>query len=62
MPEARLSGEVSAGDLNLFGGRCFIAQQVKIGNNTTIGAGSIVLRKTKDNSLYFGNPAKRIEI
>lgn len=62
MPEARLSGEVRVGNLNLIGGRSFIAQQVKIGNNTTIGAGSIVLRKTKDNSLYLGNPAKKIEI
>lgn len=62
MPETRLSGEVSAKDENLFGGRCFVAQQVKIGSNTTIGAGSVMLRKTKDNSLYLGNPAKRIEI
>lgn len=62
MPESRLSGEVSADDLNLFGGRCFVAQQVKIGTSTTIGAGSVVLRKTKDNSLYLGNPAKKIEI
>ena len=62
MPEARLSGEVIVQNLNLFGGRCFIAQQVKIGTNTTIGAGSIVLRKTKDNSLYLGNPAKKIDI
>lgn len=62
MPESRLSGEVTAKDLNLFGGKCFIAQQIKLGSNTTVGAGSIVLRKTKDNSLYLGNPAKRIEI
>lgn len=62
MPEARLSGEVHVGDLNLLGGRCFIAQQIKIGSNTTIGAGSIVLRRTKDNSLYLGNPAKKIDI
>lgn len=62
MPETRLSGEVAARDCNLFGGRCFVAQQIKIGNNTTIGAGSVVLRKTKDNSLYLGNPAKKIDI
>ena len=62
MPEARLSGEVCAGNMNLFGARSFVAQQVKIGSSTTIGAGSIVLRRTKDNSLYLGNPAKRIEI
>jgi len=62
MPEARLSGEVTVKDLNLFGAKCFIAQQLKIGTNSIIGAGSIVLRKTKDNSLYIGNPAKKIEI
>lgn len=61
MPEARLSGEVKAGNLNLFGGRSFIAQQVRIGENTTIGAGSVVLRRTKDNSLYWGNPAKKLK-
>lgn len=60
MPETRLSGEVSVGDGNLFGARSFVAQQIKIGTNTTIGAGSVVLRHTKDNSLYLGNPAKRI--
>lgn len=62
MPEARLSGEVNVKNLNLFGGRCFVAQQIRIGCNTTIGAGSVILRKTKDNSLYLGNPAKKIEI
>lgn len=62
LPEARLSGEVSVGNMNLFGARSFVAQQLIIGNSTTIGAGSIVLRKTKDNSLYLGNPAKKIEI
>lgn len=62
MPDTRLSGEVSVNDLNLFGGRSFVAQQIKIGSNTTIGAGSIILRHTKDNSLYLGNPAKKIDI
>lgn len=62
MPETRLSGEVTVGNQNLFGGRSFVAQQVRIGSETTIGAGSIVLRRTKDNSLYLGNPAKRIII
>lgn len=62
MPESRLSGETVVGDLNLFGARSFVSQRVKVGSCTTIGAGSIVLRRTKDNSLYLGNPAKRIEI
>lgn len=62
MPESRVSGEVSIGNMNLLGGRCFISQQITIGSHTTIGAGSVVLRKTKENSLYLGNPAKKIEI
>lgn len=62
MPEARLSGEVHVSNLNLFGGRCFVAQQIKIGDRTIIGAGSVILRKTKNDSLYLGNPAKKIEI
>ncbi len=62
MPEARLSGEVETKNMNLFGARCFVAQQLKIGSHITIGAGSVVLRKVKDNSIYLGNPAKKIEI
>lgn len=62
MPESRLSGEVEAGDMNLFGARSFVAQQIRIGSRTTIAAGSVVLRRTKDDALYMGNPAKRIEI
>lgn len=42
--------------------RSFVAQRLKIGNETRIGAGSIVLRNTKDGNLYMGNPAKKIDI
>lgn len=62
MPETRLSGEVKVGEMNLFGSRSFVVQQVKIGSRTTIAAGSFVLRKTKDDSLYMGNPAKKMDI
>lgn len=33
---------------------------LEIGNNMIIGAGSIVAKDCKDNSVYAGNPAKRI--
>lgn len=33
-----------------------------IGNYATIGAGSIVIKRVKDNTKVFGNPAKRIDI
>lgn len=62
MPETRLSGEVKVGEMNLFGSRSFVVQQVTIGSRTTIAAGSFILRKTKDDSLYMGNPAKKMDI
>lgn len=61
-PETRISGQTSIGDRNLFGARTFVAQCLKIGNDTRIAAGSIILRNTKDGFLYMGNPAKKIEL
>ena len=57
-PEVRVSGESIIGDSNFFGVRSIILQGIRIGNNPRIGAGSVVIRKTKDGMLYFGNPAK----
>jgi sugar O-acyltransferase (sialic acid O-acetyltransferase NeuD family) len=56
-PSVRISGNVEVGDGNFFGVCSAVLQQIKIGNNTKIGAGSCLFRKTKDNSLYMGNPA-----
>lgn len=60
-PETRLSGGVTVGDKNFFGTRSTVVQYIKIGSNTHIGSGSIVLRKTQDGFLYYGNPAKKVE-
>lgn len=60
-PETRLSGGVTVGDKNLFGTRSTVIQYIKIGSNTHIGSGSMVLRKTQDGFLYYGNPAKKVE-
>lgn len=35
---------------------------VKIGENCTVGAGSVVNRKVKDGEMVLGNPAKKIEL
>ena len=60
-PETRVSGGTTIGDRNFMGARTFLAQYIAVGNDTRIGAGSFVLRKTKDGYLYMGNPAKRVE-
>lgn len=61
-PETRISGETNIGNSNFFGVRSLALQGLKIGNLTRIGVGSVVMRNTKDNCLYLGNPAKRVEI
>lgn len=61
-PETRISGQTSIGDRNFFGARAFVAQCLKIGNDCRIGAGTYILRKTKDGCLYMGNPAKIVDI
>lgn len=60
-PAVRISGDCRVGDDNFFGVQSIILQGITIGNNTRIGASSVVIKTTKDDSLYFGNPAKRIK-
>lgn len=62
MPNVNISGGVEAGDGNLFGVKSTVLQYLKVGSNVKIGANSLLMRKAKDNSLYFGVPADRIEI
>jgi len=38
-----------------------VAGDIVIGNNVTIGAGSVVLKSVESNSVVAGNPAKRIK-
>lgn len=61
MPLVRVSGGTRIGDMNFFGIGAVILQNLLIGNNTRIGAGSLLMRKTKDGYLYMGNPAKKME-
>lgn len=61
MPLVRVSGGTRIGDLNFFGIGAIILQELKIGNRTRIGAGSLLVTKTKDGYLYMGNPAKRVD-
>lgn len=61
-PETRISGGCQIGNGNFFGMRSAVLQYVKIGDNTRVGAGAFVMRKTKDGFLYTGNPARKTEL
>lgn len=56
-PYVKIAGNVSIGNINFFGLASMSLQGIKIGEKTKIAAGSCLYRNTKDESLYFGNPA-----
>ena len=55
------SQPVIIGDNVWIGGNTVIFPGVTIGNNTTIGAGSVVTKSIPDNVLAYGNPCKIIK-
>lgn len=59
MPLTRVSGEVLIGSLNLFGIGTIILQKIKIGHRVKVAPSSVLMRKTKDDCFYMGNPAKK---
>lgn len=60
MPAVRVSGEVIIGNGNFFGVNSIILQQLRIGDGIRLSAGSVLMTKPKDNMLYIGNPAKKM--
>lgn len=58
MPFVRISGGVKIGCYNFFGVLSSVIQQIKIGDNIKLAAGSSLIRSPKDNELYIGVPAK----
>lgn len=61
-PDARISGQTVIGNKCFFGARVFVAQCLKVKDDSRLGAGAVVLRSPKPGYLYLGNPAKKIEI
>lgn len=51
---------IEIGDNVFIGKRAIILRGVKIGNNSIIGAGSVVTKDVPDNVIVAGNPAKVI--
>lgn len=48
------------GDSVWIGAHSFIRSDIKVGDNATIAAGSVVLRDVKENTMVMGNPARVI--
>lgn len=61
-PEVRISGQTTVGDMNYFGVRTLVLQGLRVGSNIKVGAASVIMRNTKDDVTYFGNPAKILNI
>ncbi len=60
-PGAVLAGNVEVGENSFIGANSVIKQGVKIGKNVVVGAGTVVIKDLEDNSVYVGNPAKKIK-
>ncbi len=62
MTATRISGMVLIGQFNYFGVNSCVLQGIKIGNETTVAAGSAVMRRTKDGYTFIGVPASPLVI
>lgn len=52
---------VVIGDHCFIGARTIICSEVKIGNNSIVGAGSVVTKSIPNNEIWAGNPAHFIK-
>lgn len=60
-PGVITGGNCEIGKYSHLGIGSTIIHNVKVGSNTVIGGHSFVLKDCNKNSLYFGNPAKKIK-
>ena len=61
MPQSNIAGEVVLGEAVYGGMGVGIINQVTVGNNVTLGAGSVVVKNIPSNCLAVGIPAKVIK-
>ena len=59
-PNATICGNVNISDNVFIGANAVVKEGVKVGENSIIGAGSVVLKNVPANSIWVGNPAKKI--
>jgi len=58
--EGDICGKIKIGNNVFIGTACIILLNTTIGDNSIIGAGSIVRGHFPDNSVIYGNPARRV--
>lgn len=58
--KARITAPVVIEDNVFIGARCIILKNVTIGENSIIGAGSVVTKSIPKNQIWAGNPARFI--
>jgi sugar O-acyltransferase (sialic acid O-acetyltransferase NeuD family) len=58
--KVEITGNVEVGPCCFFGVGAKVIPGRKIGENATVGAGSVVIRNVPANTTVFGNPAKKI--
>lgn len=59
---AMIAGLCEVGDNSFLGSGALIANGVKIGKDNYIAMGAVISKDTKENSVYRGNPAKRVDM
>lgn len=60
-PRFAMAGHTSIGDSSYMGIGATVIDDIKIGNNVTVGAGAVVVRDIPDDKLVVGIPAKIIK-
>ena len=58
MPTVNISGGIKIGNCNLFGVKSTVLQYLNIGNNVTLGSGSVLMKDAQDDTTFIGNPAR----
>lgn len=60
-PNLVTRGPISIKDHAFIGANVFVLKNITIGENSIVGAGSVVTKSIPDNEVWAGNPAKKIK-